>query len=85
MDTGVALWVMFGIGFFGGLHFGVMMGWHDNPNEPKPTNWEDKLHKRWMDGFKAGVKSMAKRMSERLKNEEINRVMWEEYHVEDKG
>ena len=67
---------MLGIGFFGGLNFGVMMGWRDNPNEPKPKNWEHKLHERWMDGFKAGEKSMAKRMSKRLKDEGI----WEEYN-----
>ena len=77
MDTGVALWVMFGIGFIGGVNYGVMLGWRDNPNEPKPTNWKDKLHKRWMDGFKAGEKSMAKRMSERLKHEELVHAMWE--------
>ena len=77
MDISVAIWCMFGIGFFGGLHFGVMLGWRDNPNEPKPTSWEDKLHKRWMDGFKAGEKSMAKRMSERLKHEELVHAMWE--------
>lgn len=66
--------------FFLGLMIGYEASKRNNPNEPKPTNWEDKLHKRWMDGFKAGEKSMAKR----LKNEEINRVMWEEYHGEDK-
>ena len=70
--------------FFLGLMIGYEASKRNNPNEPKPTNWEDKLHKRWMDGFKAGEKSMAKRMSERLKSEEINRVMWEEYRGEDK-
>lgn len=63
--------------FFLGLMIGYEASKRNNPNEPKPTNWEDKLHKRWMDGFKAGEKSMAKRMSERLKHEELVHAMWE--------
>ena len=63
--------------FFLGLMIGYEASKRNNPNEPKPTNWEDKLHKRWMDGFKAGEKSMAKRMSERLKHEELVHTMWE--------
>lgn len=70
--------------FFMGIMIGHAAGERNDPHQPKPKNWEDKLHKKWMEGFKAGEKSMAKRMSERLKNEEINRVMWEEYRGEDK-
>ena len=68
--------------FFFGLFIGYEMSKRNDPNEPKPKNWEDKLHKRWMDGFKAGEKAMAKRMSERLKKEEITRIMWEGYDAE---
>lgn len=62
--------------FFLGLMIGYEASKRNNPNEPKPKNWEHKLHERWMDGFKAGEKSMAKRISKRLKDEEI----WEEYN-----
>jgi len=73
--------VAMALGLFELFLLGIMLGFiggerHD-PNAPKPKNWEDKLHKRWMDGFKAGEKSMAKRMSERLKREEVTRLMWE--------
>lgn len=64
--------------FFFGLFMGYECSKRNDPNEPKPKNWEDKLHKNWMDGFKAGEKSMAKRMFERLKKEEIIRAMLEE-------
>ena len=64
--------------FFLGLMVGYEASKHNDPNEPKPKDWEDKLHKRWMDGFKAGEKSMAKRMAKRLKKEEITRLMWED-------
>lgn len=64
--------------FFFGLMVGYEASKRNDPNAPKPTNWEDKLHKRWMDGFKAGEKSMAKRMSARLKDEEILHAMWED-------
>ncbi len=73
-----AIWVIFGLGFFGGLMFGVILAARENPNAPKPNDWENKLHDRWMDGFKAGEKSMAKRMTERLKKEEIYAAMREE-------
>lgn len=63
--------------FFLGIMLGFMAGERHDPNAPKPKNWEDKLHKRWMDGFKAGEKSMVKRMSERLKREEIYNAMRE--------
>ena len=62
--------------------FGLMVGHeaskHDNPNEPKPKNWEYKLHKQWMKGFEAGEKSMTKRAFERLKNEQIIREMMDD-------
>ena len=64
--------------FILGVMLGYAAGDRQKPNEPKPKDWEDKLHKRWMDGFKAGEKSMAKRMSERLKKEEIVRLMLED-------
>ena len=74
--------VAMALGLFELFLLGIMLGFiggerHD-PNAPKPKNWEDKLHKRWMDGFKAGEKSMAKRMLERLKTEEATRLMWED-------
>lgn len=64
--------------FLLGVMIGFMGGERHDPNAPKPKNWEDKLHKRWMDGFKAGEKSMAKRMSKRLKREEATRLMRED-------
>lgn len=78
MSIDTAIWAMFMVGFFGGLMFGCMMSQRQNPNAPKPKNWEGKLHKEWMNGFKTGEKSMAKRMSERLKREEIYNAMREE-------
>ena len=74
VETGIL--AMFMIGFFGGLMFGVMMAERQDPNTPKPKSWEDKLHKHWIDGFRAGEKSMAKRMAEKLKREEIYAIMW---------
>ena len=64
--------------FVSGITIGIIMADRQKPNEPKPKDWEAKLQKRWMDGFKAGEKSMAKRMSERLKSEEIYAAMREE-------
>ena len=73
-----ASWVLIGLGFFAGLMFGTMMGDRDNPNAPKPSSNE--LDKRWHDGFRAGEKSMARRMTVRLKDEEIYLAMKEDYH-----
>jgi len=78
MSMEVALWILFGFGFFNGLMVGTMMGQHENPNEPKPKTWESQLHKKWMAGFKAGEKSMAKQMSRRLAYEERYGIMKEE-------
>lgn len=63
--------------FVSGITIGIIMADRQKPNEPKPKDWEAKLQKRWMDGFKAGEKSMVKRMSERLKSEEIYAAMRE--------
>ena len=63
--------------FLIGIMIGHAAGERTDPHQPKPKNWEDKLHKKWMEGFKAGEKSMAKRMSERLKHEELVHEMWE--------
>ena len=57
--------------FIMGLWFGGSMAQRDNPNEPKPKNWDDKLHKEWEKGFKSGEKSMMRRMSSKLKDEEL--------------
>ncbi len=57
--------------FIMGMWFGGFIAQRDNPNEPKPKNWDDKLHKEWNKGFKAGEKSMAKRMSSKLRDEEL--------------
>lgn len=58
--------------------FGIMLGYaagdRQKPNEPKPKRWEDKLHKEWMKGFRAGENAMLKRVAERLKYEEIIRI-----------
>lgn len=60
------------MGFFiMGLWFGGSMAQRDNPNEPKPKNWDDKLRKEWEKGFKSGEKSMMRRMSSKLKDEEL--------------
>ena len=64
--------------FWLGLMIGYEASKRADPNEPKPKNWEDKLNKRWREGFKAGEKAMAKRMSMRLKDEEIIRMMLED-------
>ena len=77
MPLEVSVWLIFGYGFFGGLVVGTFMSKRQDPNEPKPDDWERRVQKRWMDGFKAGEKSMAKRMSERLKHEELVHAMWE--------
>lgn len=61
-----------------GVMIGYMAGERQNPNEPKPKKWEDRLHKEWMKGFQAGEKATLKRVTERLKREEINRVLWNE-------
>lgn len=78
MSMEVALWILFGLGFFYGLMVGTMMGQRENPNEPKPKTWEDQLQRKWMAGFKAGEKLMAKQMSRRLAYEERYGIMKEE-------
>ena len=77
MSIESALWVMLGMGFIFGLGVGVVMGQRNNPNEPKPNDWEEKLRKRFVEGYKYGTRSMAKRMTERLKDEEITRAALE--------
>lgn len=62
--------------FLLGAMLGYMAADRQKPNEPKPKDWEAKLQKRWMDGFKAGEKSMVRRMSTKLKEEEILQAMW---------
>lgn len=57
--------------FIMGMWFGGSMAQRDNPNEPKPKNWDDKLRKEWEKGFKSGEKSMMRRMSSKLKDEEL--------------
>lgn len=60
---------------------GIMTGYHCNPSkspyEPKPNNIDEIEHKAWMRGFKAGENSMMKRLSKRLKEEEIYTEMRE--------
>ena len=63
--------------FFFGLMIGYEASKRADPNEPKPNDWEDKLRKRFIDGYKYGTRSMAKRMTERLKDEEITRAVLE--------
>lgn len=57
--------------FVFGLWFGGAMAQRENPNEPKPKNWDDKLRKEWNKGFRAGEQSTIKRMGSKLRNEEL--------------
>jgi len=57
--------------FIIGLWIGGFMAQRTPPNEPKPKNWDEKLHKEWNKGFRAGEKLTAARMSSRLKDEEL--------------
>jgi len=54
-----------------GLWIGGFMAERTPPNEPKPKNWEEKLHKEWDKGFQAGEKFTTARMSSKLKDEEL--------------
>ena len=66
------MWIMILIEFFiMGLWIGGVLAQHDNPHEPKPKNWDDKLHKEWNKGFRAGEQSTIKRMGYKLRNEEL--------------
>lgn len=78
IDILTGILIVFFLGFVYGLMFGIMIGQRENPNEPKPKSWEAQLHKRWMAGFKAGEKSMAKQMSRRLNYEERYGIMKED-------
>lgn len=57
--------------FIMGLWIGGVLAQHDNPNEPKQKNWDDKLHKEWNKGFRAGEQSTIKRMGSKLRDEEL--------------
>lgn len=60
---------------------GIMMGYQSssskNPYEPKPRNIDEIKHNAWIRGFKAGEESIMKRLSKRLKEEEIYTEMRE--------
>jgi hypothetical protein len=71
-DVQAFMWMIILMEFFiMGMWFGGSMAQRDNPNEPKPKNWDGKLRKEWEKGFKSGEKSMMKRMSSKLKDEEL--------------
>lgn len=71
-DAQIFMWMTIIMDFFiMGMWFGGLMARSDNPNEPKPKNWDAKLRNEWMKGFKAGEKSMMNRMSSKLKDEEL--------------
>lgn len=62
--------------FFVGVMLGYIAGERQDPNAPKPKRWEDRLHKEWMNGFRAGEKATLKSVAKRLEHEEINRIPW---------
>ena len=57
--------------FVMGLWIGGAMATRENPNEPKPKNWNNKLREEWEKGYRAGEKSTMRRMSSKLKDEEL--------------
>ena len=57
--------------FIMGLWIGGAMAARENPNEPKPKNWDNKLHEEWNKGYRAGEKSTITRMSSKLKDAEL--------------
>lgn len=57
--------------FIMGLWIGGSLAQRDNPHEPKPNNWDDKLRKEWEKGFRAGEQSTIKRMGSELKDAEL--------------
>lgn len=57
--------------FIMGLWIGGVLTQHDNPHEPKPKNWDEKLRKEWEKGFRAGEQSTIKRMGSKLRDEEL--------------
>lgn len=77
MGIEIAIYVTLILGFFGGLTVSTMLFQRDDPHNPKPDDWEERMREAWFDGFRAGEKSMAKRMTERLKKEEILMAMQE--------
>jgi hypothetical protein len=71
-DVQAYMWVILLMEFFiMGLWIGGSLAQRDNPNEPKPKNWDDKLHKEWAKGFRAGEQSTIKRMGSKLRDEEL--------------
>lgn len=71
-DMQAFMWMIILMEFFiMGMWFGGLMAHRDNPNEPKPKNWDDKLRKEWHKGFRAGEQSTIKRMGSKLKDEEL--------------
>jgi len=71
-DMQTFMWMITFVEFFIiGMWFGGAMAQRDNPNEPKPKDWDDKLHKEWRRGYRAGERSTIKRMSSKLRDEEL--------------
>ena len=71
-DVQIFMWIIILMEFFiMGMWFGGVMGQRDNPHEPKPNNWDDKLRKEWKKGFRAGEQSTIKRMGSKLKDAEL--------------
>jgi hypothetical protein len=71
-DIQIIMWIVILIEWFViGLWIGGAMAQRTPPNEPKPKNWDEKLHKEWNKGFRAGEKLTATRMSSKLKDEEL--------------
>lgn len=72
--NGLALGISLVELFMLGIMLGYAAGDRQKPNEPKPKNWDDKLNKAWMKGYRVGEKATLKRVAERLKYEEIIRM-----------
>ena len=71
-DEQMFVWMMLLIEWFViGLWIGGAMAQRTPPNEPKPTNWDKKLHKEWNKGFRAGEQSTIKRMGSKLRDAEL--------------
>ena len=71
-DVQMFMWIITLMEFFiMGMWFGGFTAQRDNPHEPKPNNWDDKLRKEWEKGFRAGEQSTIKRMGSKLKDAEL--------------
>ena len=77
MDMTFTLCVVLMEMFMMGIFIGSIFGQRENPNAPKPRNWDKEAQKQWNKGFRAGETSMARRMKSRLTDEELLRAYYD--------